>query len=183
MTLENMIQGHLDRIATLNDFLRLAYLGRRSKESAVARKVRRNLIGEIEVMIDEEREQLDVARAYLDRTTESQRAHDDSVVGLLESDDEAFADFSVRRALLDIPPLFTKPGRAYNVMKSRWYDVEEGYPKRVAVPAEELGDLAALIARVGETFYVDFIVERFFWSEDALLAWTAAQEERDGRRE
>ena len=52
MTLENMIQGHLDRIATLNDFLRLAYLGRRSKESAVARKVRRNLIGEIEVMID-----------------------------------------------------------------------------------------------------------------------------------
>lgn len=74
MTIENMIQGHLDRISLLDGFLRELHLGRRSKESAVARKVRRDLISEIEEMIAFERDELAADEDYLNGTTEGERA-------------------------------------------------------------------------------------------------------------
>lgn len=39
MTIEDTKQGHIDRISVFNGFLRELHVGRRSKQSAVARKV------------------------------------------------------------------------------------------------------------------------------------------------
>lgn len=60
----------------------------------------------------------------------------------------------------------------------RWYAVEEGYPKKVSVSADELGSLGGLIERIEEALDISFTAERFFWTEDQLAMWTLAQEER-----
>jgi hypothetical protein len=41
-------------------------------------------------------------------------------------------------ALLDIAPLLSEEGEAFDPSANRWYRVEEGYPKQVCVSADEL---------------------------------------------
>lgn len=178
MTIENVIQGHLDRVSLLDGFLLELHRGRRSTESAVARTVRRNLISEIEEMIAFERGELAADKDYLNGTTESSRAHDETAV---PGWDELMDDFSTvydSVAMLDIAPLLSEEGEAFDPSADRWYRVEEGYPKHVCVSADDLGGLAGLIARIEDAFDISFTVERFFWTEDQLAIWTIAQEAR-----
>ena len=178
MTIENLIQSRIDRIFLLDGFLRELHLGRRTKESAVARKVRRNLISEIKEMVAWECDELVDDEDYLDGTTESERAQDESVEpGWCETMDDFSTVFDTV-ALLDSAPLHDEEGRAFDPSMCRWYAVEEGYPKKVSVSADELGNLAALIKRIEEALDISFAVERFFWTEDQLAMWTLAQEER-----
>lgn len=176
MTIEDIIQGHLDRIATLNGFLRLAFLGRNDEESAVACRVRRRLIAELDEMIFLEREALAADRSYLKRTTESERAHDESQ-DLGWDDDDDFSEIFETVVLLDTAPLRTDEGLAYDYAARRWYHVEESYPKRVALTDEDLGDLAALIRRIEEAFDISFTVDRYLWTEEAWAIWHEAQAE------
>lgn len=178
MTIEDLIQLHTDRLALLSQYLRIAHLGRRDKESAVARKVRRRLIRQIEEMIDYEQDMLDVEQSYLHRTTEADRAQDERAEpGWCDAGDTFTCDFD-RVALLDTAPL-VEDGRAYDYSMGRWYRVEEGYPKKITVPAEDLGDLAVLIARIEINLDIGFTVERFAWTENMLAQWVLANEFRD----
>ena len=51
----------------------------------------------------------------------------------------------------------------------------------MCVSADELGDLAGLIARIEEALDINFTVELFVWTEDQLATWTIAQEARVAR--
>lgn len=178
MTIENLMQSRIDRIFLLDGFLRELHLGRRIKERAVARKVRRNLISEIKEMLAWECDELVDDEDYLDGTTESERAQDEGFVPGWCARMDDFSTVFDTVALLDSASLLTDEGRAFDLSRGRWYAVEEGYPKKVRVSEEELGDLAVLIKRIEEALDITFIVERFFWAEDQLAMWTLAQEER-----
>lgn len=181
MTIENLIQSRVDRISLLDGFLRELHLGRRTREIGVARKVRRNLISEIEEMMACECDELVDDEDYLDSTTESERAQDESVLPGWCATMDDFSTVFGTIALLDSAPLVTDEGRAFDPSMGRWYAVEEGYPKKISVSADELGNLAALIKRIEEALDISFTVERFFWTEDQLALWTLAQEERDAQ--
>lgn len=181
MTIENLIQSRIDRIFLLDGFLRELHLCRRTKESAMARKVRRNLINEIKEMVAWECDELVDDEDYLDGTTESERAQDESVLPGWCATMDDFSTVFDTVALLDSAPLLTDEGRAFDPSMGRWYAVEEGYPKKMSVSADELGNLAALIKRIEEALDISFTVERFFWTEDQLAMWTLAQEERDAQ--
>lgn len=181
MTIENLIQSRVDRTFLLDGFLRELHLGRRTKESAVARKVRRNLISEIKEMMAWECDELVDDEDYLDSTTESERAQDESVLPGWCATMDDFSTVFDTVALLDSAPLLDEEGRAFDPSMGRWYAVEEGYPKKVSVSADELESLAALIKRIEEALDISFTVERFFWTGDQLALWTLAQEERVGQ--
>ena len=175
MTIEDTMQG---RIAVLNGFLRELHRGRRSKERAVAGKVRRNLIAEIEEMIAYEQDELAVDETYFRRTSESDRVQDEGVdLGWSDADDFSTTYDTV--ALLDIAPLISEEGEEFDPAMNRWYRVEEGYPKKVPVSADELGDLMGLIERIEEALDITFTVEWFFWTEEALTIASFAQEGRE----
>lgn len=178
MTIENLIQSRVDRIFLLDGFLRELHLGRRTKESAVPRKVRRNLISEIKEMMAWECDELVDDEDYLDSTTESERAQDESVLPGWCATMDDFSTVFDTVALLDSAPLRDE-GRAFDPSMGRWYAVEEGYPKKMSASADELGNLAALIKRIEEALDISFTVERFFWTDDQLALWTLAQEVRE----
>lgn len=170
MTIENLIQSRIDRIFLLDRFLRELHLGRRTKESAVARKVRRNLISEIKEMMAWECDELVDDEDYLDRRRKASGRRT-----------RAFYPDGARRWTTSRPcstPLRDEEGRAFDPSMGRSYAVEEGYPKKVSVSANELGSLGGLIERIEGALDISFTVERFFWTEDQLEMWTLAQEER-----
>lgn len=183
MTIENLIQSRVDRIFLLDGFLRELHLGLRTKESAAARKVRRNLISEIKEMMAWECDELVDDEDYLDSTTESERAQDESVSPGWCATMDDFSTVFDTVALLDSAPLLTGEGRALDPSMGRWYAVEEGYPKQMIVSADELGNLAALIKRIEEALDISFTVERYFWTEDQLALWALAQEQRAAQPE
>lgn len=130
MTIEHIAQIYIDRLALLDGFLRLAHLGRRSKEGAVARKVRRNLIVEINDMIEYERNELDDIHDYLATATEADRKSLEHYIPSLG--DEAWDQFTTvfdKVVLLDAAPRI-EGQRAFDPSMGRWYWVEEGYPPR-----------------------------------------------------
>ncbi|ELT51208.1 hypothetical protein [Brucella intermedia] len=181
MTIEDLIHVRDERIERLNRFLRLAHLGLRGKENAVARKARRRLIGEIGFMLDYEREALDADLEYLYSTTPAQRALDERAEpGCWGNEDHFATDFAVV-PLLDAAPLAGDDGRMLNPANGHWYHVEDGYPKKVPATAEELGDFAALIDRMQQELNVTFTVDRFFWTESTLEIWVLSHEMREQR--
>ncbi|WP_371349260.1 hypothetical protein [Ancylobacter sp. IITR112] len=181
MTIEDLIQLHIDRIALLAHSLRAAHLGRRSKESRpVARKVRRRLIAVLDDMLDYEQEILAADRDYLERTTPAERARDDHAEpGWCDYSDAFAIDWSGTE-LLDPAPLAGN-GRAYDPSMGRWYRVEPGYPIRIPVTTEELGELAALLDRIERDLGISFSIERVFWNEDTLVAFSLDEEARSTR--
>jgi hypothetical protein len=177
MTIEHHIQRHVERIALLAQFLRTAYLGTRSKERPVARKVRRQLIMLIEQMIDYEQEMLDADRSYLENTTEAERAADDKVDPDFFTYADAFAeDFSLM-PLLDAARIISA-GEAFDLTTGTSFIVDEGYPVHIPVTSEELGQLANLIASMTHELGVSFTIERVFRDEDALFIFVVGQAER-----
>lgn len=176
MTIEDLIHVHDERIERLNRFLRLAHLGRRGKETAVARKARRRLIGEIAYMLDYEQEALEADLEYLYSTTPGQRALDERAEPGCWGDEDHFkTDFAVV-PLLDAEPLAGEDGRMLDHRTGGWYHVEEGYPKKVTTATEELGELAALIDRMQQDLGITFTVDRYFWTDDALGIWVLSHE-------
>ncbi len=171
MTIEDSINRHEDRIAQLDGFLRIAHLGRRSKESAVARKARRRLIAEINEMLDYEREILGEDLEYLSATTPEQRTIDEAALPLCEDDWDIFEENFAVVPLLDAAPLVGDDGRALDFTTGRWYRVAEGYPLKVTEAIEDLGPLAELIGQMQEDPGITFTLERYFWTENAFEIW------------
>ncbi|GGB11140.1 hypothetical protein GCM10011491_43850 [Brucella endophytica] len=167
MTIEDLIQNHIDRIVLLSRFLRTAHLGMRFKESAVARRARCRLIVMINDMIDYEQDMLDGDRAYFAATTVAERAHDERAEpGWCETWDQFAFDFDCI-ALLDPVPAAGQDN-AFVSSSGPWHVVERGYPVRLPIPVVELGELAALIDSMSRELGITFTVERVFWTEDAL---------------
>lgn len=171
MTIEDYIDIHEDRIAQLDGFLRLAHLGRRSKESAVARKIRRRLIAEITEMLDYEREILGEDLEYLTSTTPEQRVTDEKAMPLCEELWDAFEDDFAVVPLLDAASLVGDDGRAFDLRTGGWYRVTEGYPLKVMEAIEGLGPLADLIGQMQEDLGITYTLDRYFWTENALEIW------------
>lgn len=183
MTIEHLAQRHIDRIARLDRFLRLAHLGLRGRETAVARKARRRLIGEIEEMIAFERDELaDIQTDLAEATEAGVEAIEHYMTGLGNEAWDQFTTVFDKIVLLDAAPIWKRGRRAFDPAMGRSYVVEEGYPKRVPVTAADLGELGALIERIAEDLDITFTVERYFWTEDAFAIWVLSQEHRtDGR--
>ncbi|MFC3722015.1 hypothetical protein [Neoaquamicrobium sediminum] len=182
MTIEDLIDIHDDRIARLTHFLRLVHLGRRGKENAVARKARRRLIGEIGQMLAYEQDALEADLEYRYSTTPAQRALDERAEpGCWDAWDHFETDFAVV-PLLDAEPLAGDDGQMLDPATGAWLRVEEGYPKKVTAPIEELGDLAGLIGRIENELGIAFTLDRYFWTEDALAIWVLSHEQRPGGR-
>ncbi|WP_122523157.1 hypothetical protein [Pannonibacter phragmitetus] len=157
-------------------FLRLAYLGLRGKENAVARKARRRLIGEIAYMLNYEQEALEADLEYRYSTTPGQRDLDERAEPGCWGDEDHFkSDFAVV-PLLDAEPLAGDDGRVLDHRTGGWYHVEEGYPKKVTAAPEELGEFAALIDRMQQDLGITFTLDRFFWTESALEIWVLSHE-------
>lgn len=168
MTMFDLIQRHMDRIALLSRFLRAAYLGSRNPESAVARRVRRRLVATLNAMLDYETEILSVDIQYRDRTTETDRTQDENADPQFWDHADHFADDWAGTPLFDVNP----------VRPRHQYRYEPGFPVHLSVEAGELGDLAALIVQIEHDLEIAFTVERVFETEDALLAFSLADEER-----
>lgn len=178
MTIEDNIQNHIDRMSLLDGFLRLAHLGRRTKESAVARKVRRNLIAEIEEMIDYEQDMLSIDRTYLKNTTEAERAADSKAGPDFFADDDVFVEVFELVPLLDAVQIISAD-RIYDLSTRAYFIVEEGYPVYIPVANEELGGVATLIERMTRDLGVTFTIERILRTEDELFAYSISREERE----
>lgn len=174
MTIEDLIEIHDDRIESLNRFLRLAHLGLRGKENAVARKARRRLIGEIAYMLDYEQEALEADLEYRYSTTPAQRELD-AEPGCWGNEDHFETDFAVV-PLLDAEPLAGNDGWMLDAATGVWYHVDAGYPKKVTAVPEELGELAALIGRMKKDLGIGFTLDRYFWTDDALAIWVLSHE-------
>jgi len=181
VTIEDLIQIHEERIAHLNHFLRRAHLDQRGKESAVARKVRRRLIGEIGQMLDYEEDALEADLEYRASTTPAQRDLDERAEpGCWDTWDQFSTDFD-DLPLLDVAPILGDDGRAFDPSVGRWYHVEDSYPKKVVIAVAELGDLAALIDQMAKDLDISFTLERYFWTETTLGQWVLAEEMRQAR--
>lgn len=182
MTIEDIIEIHDERLARLHRYLRLAHVGRRGKESAIARKARRRLIGEIGCMLDYEREALEADLEYLYSTTPAQRELDERAEpGCWDNWDHFAEDFSIV-PLLDAEPIAGDDGRMFDPAIGIWYHVEPGYPKRIVASPQELGELASLIACIQQDLGISFTANLHFWTEDALAIWVLSQEQRDRDR-
>lgn len=181
MTIEDIIKLHEERLVRLDRYLRLAHLGRRGKESAVARKARRRLIGEIGCMLDYEQEALEADLQYLHATTPEERARDKRTEpGCWDNWDYFASDFDVV-PLLDSKPIAGDDGRMFDPAIGIWYHVEAGYPKKIVATPEELGELASLIAQMQQDLGITLTANRHFWTEDALAIWVLSQDMREER--
>lgn len=177
MTMHDLIQRHRGRIALLSQFLRAAYLGSRNPESAVARRVRRRLIATLDAMLDYETETLLVELQYWDRTTEAERVRDEKADPQYWDHADQFADDWTGTPLLDVDPVRpSEQNQAPGI--GRQYRYEPGFPVHLSVETGELGDLAALIARIEHDLEITFTIERVFEREDVLLAFSLTDEER-----
>lgn len=175
MTIEDLVQLHIDRIARLERFLRAAHLGRRAQQSAASRRVRRRLIAAIDDMLDYEREALKADRAYLAATTPAERAQDERAEpGCWENEDMFAVDFAEIQLLGRAPVL--GEGRAFDAERGRWYRVAKGFPVTLPLDAQELGDLAVLIACMEGELGIAFTAVRVFWTENALEIFVCEQE-------
>lgn len=181
MTIEDLIDIHLGRIERLNCFLRLAHLGRRGNESAIARKVRRRLIGEIGNMLEYEQEALEADLEYRSATTPAQRALDErSEPGCWDYEDPFETDFAVV-PLLDAEPLAGDDGRMLDPATGEWFRPEAGYPRKITVAIEQLGELAAVVDQMQQNLVIGFTLDRFFWTENSFERWVIAEQMRIGR--
>ncbi len=178
MTIEHHIHLHIERITLLSQFRRAAYLGTRRPESPVARRVRRRLIPLIEQMIDYEQEMLDADRSYLKNTTEAERAADAKVgPGFFAYDDTFVADFELLPLLDDVRVI--SPDKVFDLETGASFIVEEGYPVRIPVTSEELGELATLFDLMTRKLGINFTIERVFRTEDELFVFVVSQGDRD----
>lgn len=181
MTIEDLIEIHDDRIESLNRFLRLAHLGLRDKENAVARKAHRRLIGEIGQMLAYEQDALEADLEYRYSTTPAQRELDARAEpGWWACEDCFETDFAVV-PLLDAEPLAGDDGRMLDPATGGWYHVADGYPKKVTVALEELGEFGTLIDRMQQDLGIAFTLDRYFWTEDALAIWVLSHETPEQR--
>ncbi len=176
MTIEDLIETHDVRIERLNRFLRLAHLGLRGKENAVARKARRHLVAEIGQMLAYEQYALEADLEYRYSTTPAQRALDERAEpGCWDAWDHFGTDFAVV-PLLDAAPIAGDDGRMLDPATGGWHHGEAGYPKKVTTAPEELGELAALIGRMQDELGITFTLDRYFWTEDALAIGALSRE-------
>jgi len=178
MTIERHIQLHIMRIALLSQYLRTAYVGTRGKECPIARRVRRRLIALIEQMIDYEQEMLDADRCYLRNTTAGERVADCKADPEFFTYADAFVEDFEAMPLLDAVRAISE-GRVFDPATGTSFIVEDGFPVRIPVTSEELGELAALIDRMTRELGVSFTIERVLRTEDELFVFAVRQEERE----
>ena len=164
-----MANNDINLFAQLSGFRVLVLANRLGCDSDLARSVHHKLASVLAEMIEDLRKVIIAERNYDDR----------SEPDYWDYADEFTNDFDAL-PLLDAAPLFGKDGRAFDLSVRRWYQVMEGYPKRVPVRPADLGDLARLLEDMTADLEISFTLDRFFWTESALEHWVFAEERRAG---